>query len=186
MAERTAEAQEAQRAAEEANRSKKRFLAAASNDLFQPLNAARLFVAALGERRLAPASRALVRQATAALDSVEELLEALLEISRMDAGAITPEVMDIALADIFEPLREEFAPFARRRGLTYVVEPTQAHVRTDPRLLRRILQNLISKALRYSDAGEVRVSAQVGEGSVLLSVRDTGPGIPPEAHHLIF
>lgn len=186
VAERTAEAQEAQRAAEEANRSKTRFLAAASHDLLQPLNAARLFVAALGERRLAPESRALVRQAAAALDSVEDLLEALLEISRMDAGAITPEVVDIALADILEPLREEFAPFARRRGLAYVVEPTAAHVRTDPRLLRRILQNLISNALRYTDAGEVRVSAQAGEGSVLLSVRDTGPGIPAEAHDLIF
>ena len=186
VAARTAEAGRAREAAEEANRSKTRFLAAASHDLLQPLNAARLFTAALAERRLALPTRALVQQTSAALDSVEDLLEALLEISRMDAGAIVPERVDFSLRHLLAALRSEFAPFARQRGLTLAFDECDAVVRSDPRLVRRILQNLISNALRYSGVGGVSVKCMVAGETVSISVADTGPGIAAEHHDLIF
>lgn len=177
---------EAKTAAEQANISKTRFLAAASHDLLQPLNAARLFVAALGDRRLALPTRALVRQAGSALDSVEDLLEALLEISRLDAGAITVEPVEFALDELLSSMKAEYAPVARDRGLAFRVEESGAWVRSDPRLLRRILQNLISNALRYTDAGSVDVTATVRDDMLEISVSDTGRGIAPEHHAEIF
>ncbi|MFA6122669.1 MAG: NahK/ErcS family hybrid sensor histidine kinase/response regulator [Sphingomonas sp.] len=177
---------DAKTAAEQANISKTRFLAAASHDLLQPLNAARLFVAALGDRRLALPTRALVRQAGSALDSVEDLLEALLEISRLDAGAIVVEPVDFAIDEMLRSMKAEFAPVARERGLTLRIEESGLWVRSDPRLLRRILQNLIGNALRYTQVGSVAVSTRT-EGDVLhLEVIDTGPGIAPEHHLEIF
>lgn len=177
---------EAKTAAEQANISKTRFLAAASHDLLQPLNAARLFVAALGDRRLALPTRALVRQTGSALDSVEVLLEALLEISRLDAGAISAEPADFALDELLHSMRAEFAPVARERGLTLRVEDSGRWVRSDPQLLRRILQNLISNGLRYTAAGSVEVTTRDVGGALEIAVADTGRGIAPEHHGEIF
>ena len=178
---------EAKTAAEQANLSKTRFLAAASHDLLQPLNAARLFVSALGARRLADANRTLVEQTGSALDSIEDLLEALLEISKLDAGAVKPEIADVPLADLFGALQAEFALMAQSRGLALSVEPTTAWVRTDARLLRRILQNFLSNALRYTRDGSVTMAAEAesGEG-IRIVVTDTGPGIDPAHHAEIF
>ncbi|MFW2852662.1 NahK/ErcS family hybrid sensor histidine kinase/response regulator [Sphingomonas sp. TX0543] len=177
---------DAKTAAEQANLSKTRFLAAASHDLLQPLNAARLFVAALADRRLAAPTRALVRQAGSALDSVEELLEALLEISRLDAGAINAEPVDFALDGLLRSMKAEFAPMARQRGLTLRIEHSGMWVRSDPRLLRRILQNLISNALRYTDDGSVEVSTAAMGDMLEIAVVDTGRGIAAEHHAKIF
>lgn len=177
---------EAKTVAERANLSKTSFLAAASHDLLQPLNAARLFVAALADRRLALPTRALVNQTSTALDSVEDLLEALLEISRLDAGAIQPEISNFLLDQLIETLRVEFAPMARSAGLELVVESGPAWVRSDIRLLRRILQNFVSNAVRYTRRGSVRVRCTVGPTHVRVSVADTGPGIAPDKQLLIF
>jgi signal transduction histidine kinase/PAS domain-containing protein len=177
---------EAKTAAEQANISKTRFLAAASHDLLQPLNAARLFVAALGDRRLALPTRALVRQTGSALDSVEDLLEALLEISRLDAGAIVAEPVDFALDELLDSMKAEFAAVARERGLAFAVQPSGQWVRSDPRLLRRILQNLIANALRYTEAGEVIVSSALHGDALTIAVKDTGIGIAPEDHARVF
>ncbi len=177
---------EAKTIAEQANISKTRFLAAASHDLLQPLNAARLFVAALADRRLALPTRALVRQTGSALDSVEDLLEALLEISRLDAGAITPEICDFPLSQLLTSMKAEFAPVARERGLAFIFEESALWARSDPRLLRRILQNLISNALRYTEAGSVSVTVWGREDRMTIEVTDTGPGIAPEDHRTIF
>ena len=178
---------EAMQAAEEANRSKTRFLAAASHDLLQPLNAARLFVSALGERRLAAANAGLVRQIDSALDSVEDLLEALLEISKLDAGAVRPNIIDFPLAETMRHMRAEFTPLARERGLTLAFDDScDAWVRSDPRLLRRIVQNFISNALRYTDTGGVTVRCHAGAGALRIEVIDTGPGIDPAHHREIF
>jgi len=176
----------AKTAAEEANLSKTRFLAAASHDLLQPLNAARLFVAALGDRRLALPTRALVRQTGSALDSVEDLLEALLEISRLDAGSIVAEPVDLALDELLESMRAEFAPVARARGLSLRIEPSGQWVRSDPRLLRRMLQNLISNALRYTIEGGVEVICTATRSDLTIVVADTGIGIAAEDHQRIF
>ena len=178
--------QEAKTAAEEANISKTRFLAAASHDLLQPLNAARLFVSAISDRRLAPPTRALVRQTGSALDSVEDLLEALLEISKLDAGAIVPQPTDFALSDLLKLMHAEFGPMARERGVAFEITPSPLWVRTDMRLARRILQNLISNALRYTDAGSVSISCHPAGQSVRIAVRDTGVGIAEEHQSVIF
>ncbi len=172
--------------AEKANLSKTSFLAAASHDLLQPLNAARLFVAALGDRRLALPTRALVSQASTALDSVEDLLEALLEISRLDAGAIQPEIGDFRLDRMLETLRVEFAPMARSAGLALTIEAAPIWVRSDMRLLRRILQNFVSNAVRYTQRGSVRLTCTERADSVRVSVADTGPGIAANKQSLIF
>ncbi|WCT73197.1 PAS-domain containing protein [Sphingomonas naphthae] len=173
-------------AAEQANLSKTRFLAAASHDLLQPLNAARLFVSALGDRRLAQATRALVRQTGSALDSVEDLLEALLEISKLDAGAVTPEIGDFPLDGLLASMRAEFGPMARESGIRLKLRESDRWIRSDQRVVRRILQNFISNALRYTEEGEVSVRCvEVGD-QLRIEVRDTGPGIPPEHHATIF
>jgi len=177
---------DAKTAAERANLSKTSFLAAASHDLLQPLNAARLFVAALGDRRLALPTRALVNQTSTALDSVEDLLEALLEISRLDAGAIQPEISNFRLDQLLETLRMEFAPTARSAGLALCVDAHVAWVRSDVRLLRRILQNFLSNAIRYTQHGSVEVLCIPGVNSVRVDVVDTGPGIAPDKQELIF
>lgn len=178
---------EAKTAAEMANRSKTSFLAAASHDLLQPLNAARLFIAALTERRLALPTRALVNQASTSLNSVEDLLETLFEISRLDAGAITPNLTDVNLAALLATLQTEFAPSARAAGLTFTVAAEPVWVRSDARLLRRILQNLVSNAIRYTASGQVRVSTDCpAPGQVRISVADTGPGIPHDQQERIF
>lgn len=177
---------EAKTAAEDANLSKTRFLAAASHDLLQPLNAARLFVSAAADRRLAPATRILVRQTASALDSVEDLLEALLEISKLDAGAIVPQPADVPLADLLRAMLAEFAPVARARGLELDIALPDFWVRTDIRLARRILQNLLSNALRYTDRGRVDIRCEAIRHGVRISVRDTGEGIAPEHQQCIF
>lgn len=181
-----AQLMDAKTVAEKANLSKTSFLAAASHDLLQPLNAARLFVAALGDRRLALPTRALVSQTSTALDSVEDLLEALLEISRLDAGAIQPEISDFRLDRMLEALRVEFAPMARSSGLTLSIEAELVWVRSDIRLLRRILQNFLSNALRYTQRGSVTLRCRETATGVRVSVSDTGPGIAVDTQALIF
>ncbi|KMS55112.1 histidine kinase [Novosphingobium barchaimii LL02] len=184
VAERTAELVDlnrqlvaAKNEAETANRSKTSFIAAASHDLLQPLNAARLFVSAMDGHAMPERPRALVQQASTALDSVEDLLEALFEISRLDAGAIQPEFADLPLASILSALRVEFAPLAAAGGLAFVVSDTLMWVRSDARLLRRVLQNFVSNAIRYTELGSVTVEVEPDGEDVRVTVRDTGPGI---------
>lgn len=177
---------EAKTVAEKANLSKTSFLAAASHDLLQPLNAARLFVAALGDRRLALPTRALVNQTSMALDSVEDLLESLLEISRLDAGAIQPEISDFRLDHLLATLTMEFRPMAAAAGLRFVVEGDPLWVRSDIRLLRRILQNFISNAIRYTPRGSVEVRSTRDGDDIRISVADTGNGIAPDQQAIAF
>jgi signal transduction histidine kinase len=172
--------------AEQLNIDKTRFLAAVSHDLVQPLNAARLFVTALGNHDIPSLSRPLVRQAGSALDSVEEILEALLEISQLDAGAIRPALEDVDLDQLLQSMMTEFAPFASQRGLTLAMESAGCWARSDHRLLRRILQNLISNALRYTERGEVRIKATRQREQIFVEVSDTGPGIARKDRDLIF
>lgn len=177
---------QAKNEAESANRSKTSFLAAASHDLLQPLNAARLFVSAMDGQALPERPRALVQQTSMALDSVEDLLEALFEISRLDAGAIQPEIVDLPLGGIFNTLRVEYAPLAAAVGLKFDVADTALWVRSDARLLRRVLQNFVSNAIRYTEVGQVSVEVAQHAGTLEVTVRDTGPGIASEDCEEIF
>ncbi len=147
-----AELQRAKAEAEEANASKTRFLAAASHDILQPLNAARLYATSLVERDRAAGSPDLAENIDASLDAVEEILTALLEISRLDGGAMKPEITAFRLDELMRQLQREFEPSAQEKGLKLVFMPTSLAVRSDRRLLRRLLQNLVSNAIKYTPA----------------------------------
>ena len=177
---------EAKAAADEANLSKTKFLAAASHDLLQPLNAARLFVSALADQPLEGSSRRLVDQTDSALLSVEDLLEALLEISKLDAGVLQPQLTNFAVGDLLAAMKAEFAPIAAERGLDLRVVGSSAVVRSDARLLRRVLQNFISNALRYTRTGRVLVGCRRTAAGLRIEVADTGPGVPPDKADEIF
>ncbi len=176
--------------AEQANLSKTRFLAAASHDLLQPLNAARLFVSALGDLEQPEPNRGLVDNIDVALASVEDLLSALLDISKLDAGAVRPEVADFPIRSLLGALATEYAAVARERGLDLRVVPSHAVVRSDIRLLRSILQNFLSNALRYTPAkaggGRVLVGCRRTAAGLRIEVWDTGPGVPADKLGEIF
>jgi Na+/proline symporter/signal transduction histidine kinase len=177
----------ARREAEAANVSKSRFLAAASHDLLQPLNAARLFTSALRQHPGLDAEAAqLAERIDASFRAAEDLLDALLDVSRLDAGRYQPEPSSVALADLFESLQAQFAVVAAQRGLRLRVVPTRLAVRSDPQLLRRVLQNFLSNALRYTRAGGVLLGARRAGEEVRIEVWDTGPGIAPEQRERIF
>ncbi len=181
----------ARRAAETANISKTRFLAAASHDLLQPLNAARLFTSALRHHPgLDAEASGLAERIDASFQAAENLLDALLDTSRLDAGTYRPEVGAFALNELFESLQAQFAVVAEQRGLRLRVMPTTLSVCSDPQLLRRILQNFLSNALRYTRKGSVLLGARRvrGEvrGEVRIEVWDSGPGIAAEQRARIF
>jgi Na+/proline symporter/signal transduction histidine kinase/CheY-like chemotaxis protein len=178
--------EQAKAKADEANLDKTRFLAAASHDLLQPLNAARLYTSSLVERPLSGEDAAIGRNIDAALGAVEEILNALIDLSRMDAGRLEPECSDVPLNALFSQLAVEFGPWARERGLELRVVPTSLWVHTDRRLLRRTLQNLLSNAVKYTASGAVLLGARRRGRSVIVQVSDTGPGIPESKRELIF
>ena len=172
--------------ADKANLDKTRFIAAASHDIVQPLNAARLFTSTLVERTDDAAEAALARNIDASLESVEDILTALLDISRFDAGARKPEYADFPLNDILLPLAREMAPLARAKGLELRAVPCSAWVRSDRRLLRRLLQNLLSNAIKYTASGKVLMGCRRRAGGVRVAVHDTGPGIPEDKREMVF
>ncbi|ARQ02769.1 hybrid sensor histidine kinase/response regulator [Pseudorhodoplanes sinuspersici] len=172
--------------AEEANISKTRFLAAASHDILQPLNAARLYVTSLVERQGSGEDGRLVGNIDASLDAVEEILGALLDISRLDTGAMKPEVGSFRLDEMMRQLEVEFAPLAREKGLDLTFVLSSATVRSDRRLLRRLLQNLISNAIKYTPRGRVLVGCRRTHGALRIEVHDSGLGIPPSQTRAIF
>ncbi|HEY0439504.1 MAG TPA: hybrid sensor histidine kinase/response regulator [Xanthobacteraceae bacterium] len=184
--ERTEELVRAKAAADEANLSKTRFLAAASHDILQPLNAARLYVTSLIERQRGDEDSALIANVDASLESVEEILGALLDISRLDAGAMKPELSSFLIADLFRQLELEFAPLARGKELTLSFAASALAVRSDRRLLRRLLQNLISNALKYTPQGRVLIGCRRRRDGVRIGVYDTGIGIPQSQRRAIF
>jgi Na+/proline symporter/signal transduction histidine kinase/ActR/RegA family two-component response regulator len=204
-----AELAKAKSAAEAANLSKTRFLAAASHDIVQPLNAARLYVTSLVER-FAPtpppyppphagegrvgasvASKGggeaqLAAKIDASLEAVEDILSALLEISRLDAGAMKPEIASFRVNELLLRLQSDFAPLARSQGLDLIFVPCSLSIRSDRRLLRRLLQNLVSNAIKYTLTGRVLVGCRRRGGRLRIDVYDTGIGIPPDKRRDVF
>jgi Na+/proline symporter/signal transduction histidine kinase len=175
--------------AELANQSKTRFVMAASHDLLQPLGAARLFNAALRARAAHDQDlRGLAERVDNSLAAAGELLEDLLDISRLDAGGVRAELADFDVIGLLRSLQEQFAPVAAQRGITLVVADTRIRVRSDHRLLRRVLQNYVANALRYTQSGGILLGARRRAGGewIELQVIDTGPGIPPENRRSIF
>ncbi|MEP9321131.1 NahK/ErcS family hybrid sensor histidine kinase/response regulator [Pseudomonas sp. LABIM340] len=177
---------EARDAAEAANNSKDKYLAAASHDLLQPLNAARLLVSTLRERKLPNAEQVLVERTHQALEGAEDLLTDLLEIARLDQSAIRPDLDVYPLDELLGPLVSEFDEVARAAGLRLRSRIPALAVRTDHRLLSRILRNFLSNACRYTERGSVMLAARRRGDSVRLEVWDTGRGIPADQLQAIF
>jgi len=179
--------------AEDANISKTRFLAAASHDLLQPLNAARLYATSLSEGAAASRSaavgemRKLAHNVDLSLEAVEEILTTILEISRLDARALKPELHAFTINDVLEQLRIEFEPMAGEKNLKLKVLSCSVPVLSDRRLLRRLLRNLVSNAVKYTPSeGRVLVGARRRPEGLRLEVWDTGVGIPQDQHKIIF
>ena len=183
---------DAKATADAANLSKTRFLAAASHDILQPLNAARLYATSLSEQMRAGAAEGgqtirLAENVDASLEAVEEILTALLDISRLDAGAMTAEMSALRLEDVFRQLAIEFEPLAKAKSLDLAFVHSSLSVRSDRRLLRRLLQNFISNAIKYTPKGRVLVGARRRpDGRVRIEVWDTGLGIPEESRADVF
>lgn len=186
LSERNRELAVARAAAEEANRSKTRFLRAASHDLLQPLSAARLFLTALSDTELDPFQQELTGRLAGAFESVEELMHAVLDISRLDSQRIEFHRKPVYLGDLFRRLAIEYAPMAEAKGLALTFVPTSAVVDSDPVFLRRIAQNLVSNAIKYTEKGRVLVGVRHQGDQVWLEIHDTGIGIPAADRSRIF
>lgn len=186
VAARTAELEEAKIEAERASEAKSRFLAAVSHDLVQPLNAAQLLTHSLSGRLGRSQERESLSQISGALGATERLLEGLLDISRLDAGGLQPRLSRFPLAELFDQLYVEFSVMAEQQGLKLDYVPTRVWVHSDPQLLRRILQNFLSNAVRYTRDGRILLGVRRQGGSVLAGVWDTGEGIPEHQRAEIF
>ncbi len=180
------EMQEKSRQFELAHLAKSRLLAAASHDLRQPLHALNLFVARLRDEPDAAERGRLMGKVESAVDSMNELFDALLDMSRLDAGALEPSFSSFPLQRLLQRIEATFAVAARERGLRLRVAPTGAWVRSDFILLERILFNLVANAVRYTTRGSVAVGCRRRRGMARIDVLDSGPGIPPELHGDIF
>jgi PAS domain S-box-containing protein len=178
---------EAKLAAEQANSTKTRFVAAASHDLLQPLNAARLFASALGDSPTDPAAvREIAGRIEGSLRAAEEVLDDMLDIARLESGSMRADLTVFALDEVFADLERQFAPLAARRNLRLHIRRARVHVRSDRVLLRRLLQNLVSNALRYTQRGGVIVACRPRGGRLEVQVWDSGPGIAEQHRKVIF
>ncbi len=178
---------DALREAEAANRAKTRFLASASHDLRQPMHTLSLFSAALTMRPLDAASQEIARHIDTALQALGAQLDALLDVSKLDAGVVPVRPASFPLRDFLERHREEYLPLARGKGLALTLEcPAEAVCETDEALLGRILRNLLENAIKYTAAGEIRMRVRREDRSWLVSVQDTGVGIPQAEQQRVF
>jgi len=194
VAERTAalmrvntELESARAKADAANHDKTRFLAAASHDLLQPLNAARLYTSTLIERAKSTGLADLANSIEASLTAVEDIMGALLDISRIDSGALKPVPAPVAGRDVLKKIEVEFGPLARERNISLRIVPTDATVLVDRALIGRIVQNLVSNAIKYTmPGGKVLVGLRRRGNRIRLDVIDTGIGFNKDQHRLLF
>lgn len=172
--------------AEQANLAKTRFLAAASHDLRQPVQAIELFVDALSRDLLTHPSRKLLDRIGSAGRSLESLLNALLDFSKIDAAVIAPEKRNFSLTELFRQLQDYYTPQTQGCDMDLRFAPTRAWLYTDPALLERILRNFISNALKYTPSGKVLVGCRRRGGTLRIEVHDTGIGIPAQSRQEVF
>jgi len=178
-------ADDARRDAETATRSKTQFFAAASHDLRQPLQAIGIYVSLLKKRVQGPAEP-LVNNLSSAVESLSKLVEELLEISRLDSGAIQPRIQQVLLDDMFKALEQEFTPMAANKGLELRVRRCGAAIDSDPLLLLRVLRNLLANAIKYTSRGGVLLAARPRGGVMSIEVWDTGAGIKQQELDRVF
>jgi signal transduction histidine kinase/ActR/RegA family two-component response regulator len=183
---RTRELEMALAEAERANASKTRFVAAASHDLLQPLSAAKLFVSSLSDQTDPKDTQNILDKAEMALSSVEQFISALLDISKLDSGKAVFDVRPLRLSSIFVPLRNELIPLAEQKGIDLTIMECGMTVESDPGYLRRIVQNLLTNAIRYTDSGRVLVGVRRTGAAARIEVWDTGRGIGQKDQQTIF
>lgn len=176
----------AHRDAERANRAKSRFLATASHDLRQPMQTIRLLNAAMLKVVPQPDLRVLLQQQGQAIEGMTRLLNALLDISKLESGAIQPVTSEVSLAEMFADLRAEFELVARARQIELLIDQPSHVVATDRALCTQLLENLLGNALKYTDQGSVSLKCTAEDGALVLSVEDTGIGIPADKLDRIF
>jgi len=172
--------------AEQANASKTEFLALASHDILQPLNAAKLYMGILQSTTLPNDTNQVINRLSDSLESTEALISTLLEIARLDQGAIQPKLVDCNLQDILAPIVAEFGVIADSKNIRLTTHMRPFRVHTDPIYLRRIIQNFVSNAVKYTRKGRVLLSVRPRAGVVYLQVWDTGVGIPASEQKKIF
>ncbi|HXP95963.1 MAG TPA: hybrid sensor histidine kinase/response regulator, partial [Telmatospirillum sp.] len=180
------ELRKAKELTEQANVAKSRFLAAASHDLRQPLQALSMFVAVLSNRSHAPEDRQLIKRIDDSVCAVETLLNGLLDVSKLEAGLVIPALASFDMAPLLTRLATEFQPMAAEAGLSFRWVPSHSLVRSDPVLLERILRNLLNNALRYTKTGAILLGCRHRKGRLFIEVWDTGIGIPRNHLKLIF
>jgi two-component system, sensor histidine kinase len=172
--------------AEQASTGKSRFLAAASHDLRQPLQAAILYNNVLKRELAGTLHEGTATKLESSLHALRDLLNRLLDVSRLEAGAITPEMAAVSLATVFEHLRDQFLPEAQEKHVELRIRPGRWKVRSDPELLEQLLRNLVSNALRYTEKGRVLVGCRRSGADLRIQVCDTGIGIPTTELDAIF
>lgn len=177
---------EAKEQAENVTIAKTRFFAAASHDLRQPLYSMSLLLPLLARDCNLPRTRKVVDVLLGARDSMEELLDSILDISKLDAGVVQPKIGPVAIGEIFDKLTAEFSPQAKQKGLFLRVRQCEASALTDPALLERILRNLLSNAVVHTANGGVLMGARRAGGMLNIDVHDTGPGIPGSQIEIVF
>ncbi len=172
--------------AEQANIAKTKFLAAASHDLRQPLQALNLFVFALDGKEDDPEKKEIISLIRNSLDSLKELLNTLLDISKLEAGVVHPQPRDFSISDVMKQITTEMKPVAWKHNLQIRCIPSSANINSDPLLLETILRNLIDNAIKYAGDGKVLVGCRHREGRLRIEVWDSGPGIADDQKDLIF
>ena len=174
--------------AELATLAKSRFLAAASHDLRQPTHALGMFVARLGQLHHDGQTRQLVNNLESSVRALQDLLDGLMDLSKLDVGVIQTHVVPMPVNDVFDQIRQAMRSVAVEKGLHFRVRPTRVWVRSDPYLLQRILLNLVANAVRYTQRGSVLIACRApsGSGRVRIEVWDSGIGIAPEYHEQVF
>ena len=172
--------------AETANRSKTKFLAAASHDLLQPLNAARLSSSTLVGMPLSDEARGIAGQVERALQTIEDVIKTLLDISKLDAGVVRPVMKAVRLRTVMAGIEQSFRPLAETKSIRLIIRCPDLAVESDALLLQRVIQNLVSNAIRYTKRGGVMVAARARAGRCAIDVIDTGSGIPEAERNLVF
>ena len=176
----------AQQVAEEADRSKGRFLAAASHDLRQPMQSILLFAGALRAHITDGAGRNVLNRLQQGLDTLKELLDSLLDVSRLDAGVVAPQIEEFAISDLIGQIAAAYAPIAQAKGLEWQAIPCNGVVRSDRVLLGRMLRNLVDNAVRYTERGRIMIDCIPHGARLRIEVHDTGIGVAPDQQSRIF
>ena len=185
--ERTIDLERAKKKAEQADASKSRFLAAASHDLRQPLQSIGMYLSVLSrEQGLTKGQQEICEKINSSLDIINKLLDALLDISRLESGAIIPEKKDFPLRDVMDWIITDNKPQAEEKGLRLEYALCDSMVHTDPLLIERIIENFVSNAIRYTEQGGVFIECRPGLERTVISITDTGIGIPADDLQLIF